>query len=77
MIWEQIASTISQEHQTISTKDVIRKWTNILVKHKPIMSDKLSSAKTTGGGPVEAGLTELELKFKSIKGKETFEGTST
>ena len=77
-IWEQIASTISQEHQTIRTKDdVFKKWTNILVKYKPIISDKLSSAKRTGGGPAEAGLTELELKLKSIKGKETCEGIST
>ena len=35
------------------------------------------SVRKTGGGPAEAGLTEFELKIKSIKGVETFEGISS
>ena len=69
-IWEQIASTISQEHGTILTKgDVFKKWCNLLVKYKPIISDKLASVKKTGDGPAEAELTELETKIRSVKGK--------
>ena len=48
-----------------------------MVKNKPIISDKLASARKTGGGAAEAELTELELKIKAIKGVETFEGISS
>ena len=76
-IWESIATTISRKHGNIRSKDdVFKKWSNILVKNKPIISDKLASARKTGGGPAEAGLTEFELKIKAIKGMETFEGIS-
>ena len=57
--------------------DVFKKWSNILIKNKPIISDKLASARKTGGGAAEAELTELELKIKVIKGLETFEGNSS
>ena len=74
-IWEKTANTISPDHGTLRSKDeVSKKWCNILVKYKPIICDKLSSAKKTGGGPPEAGLTELEAKILAIKGRETFEG---
>ena len=74
-IWEQIANSISQEHGTLRTReDVSKKCCNILVKYKPIISDKLASMRKTGGGPAEAELTELETKIRSIKGKEIFEG---
>ena len=36
----------------------------------------MASAKKTGGGDADDELTELELKIKSIKGKEIFEGIS-
>ena len=53
-----------------------KKWciTLVKLKYNPIICDKLSSAKKTGGGPPEAGLTEFEVKILAIKGKETFEG---
>ena len=74
-IWEEIAATITRDHGNIRNKDdVFKKWSNILIKYKPIISDKLASSKKTGGCQAEAGLTELELKIKSIKGKESFEG---
>ena len=74
-VWEEIARIISRNHTTIRSKDdVYKKWCNILAKHKPIISDKLSAAKKTGGGPSEAELTEFEMKIKCIKGKEAFEG---
>ena len=74
-LWKDIARTISRDHGTIRSKyDVYKKCCNVLVKYKPIISDKLSAAKKTGGGPAEAELTEFELKIESIKGKETFEG---
>ena len=47
---------------------------NVLIKYKPIVSDKLSAAKNAGGGPAEAVLTAFELKNKIYQGKETFEG---
>ena len=77
-IWESIAATISRDYGNIRNKDdVFKKWSNILVKNKPIISDKLASARKTGGGAAEAELTELELKIKAIKGVETFEGISS
>ena len=51
-----------------------KKWSNVLAKHKPIISEKISSARKTGGGSPGAELTELEAKVKSIKGKELFVG---
>ena len=45
-IWESIATTISREHGNIRSKDdVFKKWSNILVKNKPIISDKLDSSR--------------------------------
>ena len=74
-IWEEIAATITRDHGNIRNRDdVFKKWSNILVKYKPIISDKLASSKKTGGGQAEARLTELEVKIKSINGKESFEG---
>ena len=62
---------------TSETKMMSKKWSNILVKNKPIISDKLASAKKTVCGPAEAILTEFELKIKDIKGVETLEGISS
>ena len=74
-VWQDIANEISQSHGTFRSKeDVSKKWSNVLAKHKPIISDKVLSARKTGGGSPEAELTELEAKLKSIKGKELFEG---
>ena len=74
-VWEEIARTISRDHQTIRIKDdVYKRWCNLLVKYKPIICDKLLAAKKTGCGPAEAELTEFELKIRSIKGNKTFEG---
>ena len=74
-VWEELARTISRDHQTIRSKDdLYKRWCNLLVKYKPIICDKLLAAKKTGGGPAEAELTEFELKISSIKGNETFEG---
>ena len=73
--WEEIARTISRDHQTIRIKDdVYKRWCNLLVKYKLIICDKLLAAKKTGGGPAEAELKEFELKIRSIKGNKTFEG---
>ena len=44
------------------------------VEYKPNISDNLSATKETRGEPAEAELTEIEMKIKSIKGRETFEG---
>ena len=49
-----------------------KEWSNVLVKYKPIISDKLSAAKKTGGGLADDELIEMELKIKSIKGKRIF-----
>ena len=74
-VWEDIAKEISQSHGTFRSKeDVSKKWSNVLAKHKPIIIDKVLSARKTGGGSPEAELTEHEAKLKSIKGKELFEG---
>ena len=48
-----------------------------MAKHKPNISDKLSSIRKTGGGSPEGNLSEMELKIKSIKGKELFEGVAS
>ena len=74
-VWEEIASKLSQLHGGLRTKDEItKKWANILTKHKPLIADKLSSVRKTGGGSPEAQLTDLEEKIHSIKGREIFEG---
>ena len=74
-IWKEIAGAISQAHGSLRTKeDFAKKWSNVLAKHKPIISEKISSARKTGGGSPGAELTELEAKVKSIKGKELFVG---
>ena len=74
-VWAEIANEISQSHGSIRSKeDVSKKLSNVLAKHKPIISDKVLSARKTGGGSPEAELTELEAKLKSIKGKELFKG---
>ena len=71
---KEIAEAISHAHGSLRTKeDVAKKWSNVLAKHKPILS-KISSARKTGGGSPGAELTELEAKVKSIKGKELFVG---
>ena len=72
-LWEDITCTISRDHGTILSKDdVYKKWSNVLVKYKSIICDKLSAAKKTGGGPEDAELTEMELKV--YQGKKCFEG---
>ena len=74
-IWKEIAEAISQAHGSLRTKeDVAKKWSNVLAKHKPIISEKISSARKTGGGSPGAELPELEAKVKSIMGKELFVG---
>ena len=42
-----------------------------------MISEKLSSIRKIGGGSLEANLSEMELKIKSIKGKEIFEGVTS
>ena len=74
-VWKEIAEAITQVHGNLRSKeDVAKKWSNVLAKHKPLISDKISSARKTGGGSPEAEFTELEEKLKSIKGKELFVG---
>ena len=58
----------------LTKDDVSQKWFNIHSKHKLRIADKFASAKRTGGGPVDDQLDELELKIRSIKGRECFEG---
>ena len=75
-IWESIAATISRDYGNMRNKDdAFKKWSNILVKNKPIISDILASARETGGGAAETELTELELKIKAKV--ETFGGISS
>ena len=75
-IWESIAATISRDYGNMRIKDdAFKKWSNILVKNKPIISDILAYARETGGGAAETELTELELKIKAKV--ETFEGISS
>ncbi|KAI6656034.1 hypothetical protein LOD99_1768 [Oopsacas minuta] len=74
-IWEEISGRLSELHGNVRTRDdVMKKWYNILTKHKPRIVDKLASARKTGGGPADADLDEIEAKISSIKGKEAFEG---
>ena len=77
IIWGDIAQQLSEAYRTERTKDdVAKKWSNILAKYKPIISDKMISVRKTGGGSPEANLSEMELKIKCIKGKELFEGVN-
>ena len=78
IIWGDIAQQLSEAYGTeITRDDVAKKWSNILAKYKPIIiSDKMISVRKTGGGSPEANLSEMELKIKSIKGKELFEGVN-
>ena len=55
----------------------LKKWSNLLSKHKPLIADKLASIHKTGGGPPGGELTLLEDKIRSIKGKEVFEGIAS
>ncbi|KAI6661888.1 T-SNARE domain-containing protein 1 [Oopsacas minuta] len=72
-IWEEISGRLSELHGNVRTRDdVMKKWYNILTKHKPRIADKLASARKTGG-PADADLDEIEAKISSIKGKEAFE----
>ncbi|KAI6648305.1 Myb-related transcription factor, partner of profilin-like [Oopsacas minuta] len=74
-IWEEISERLSELHGNVRTRDdVMKKWYNVLTKHKPCIADKLASARKTGGGPADADLDEIEAKISSIKGKEAFEG---
>ena len=78
IIWGDIAQQLSEAYGTVRTKDdVAKKWSNILAKHKPMISDKMITARKRGGGSPEANLSEMELKIKCIKGKELFEGVSS
>ena len=71
----QSAKEISEAHGTFrNKKDVSKKWSNVLAKYKPIICDKISSARKTEGGSPTAELTELKAKLKSIKEKELFDG---
>ncbi|KAI6661488.1 Myb-related transcription factor, partner of profilin-like [Oopsacas minuta] len=73
-IWEEISGRLSELHGNVRTRDdIMKKWYNILSKHKPRIANKLASARKTGGGPADADLNEIEAKIRSIKGKEAFE----
>ena len=72
---KEILEAVSQAHGTLRSKhDVAKKWSNVLAKHKPLISEKLASARKTGGGSPEDELTNIKAKLKSIKGKEVFVG---
>ena len=65
-IWEDIANALNETYEITRTKeDVSKKWSNILYKYKPRISDEILSANKTGGGPAQAELSELELKIQS------------
>ncbi|KAI6661447.1 hypothetical protein LOD99_13319 [Oopsacas minuta] len=45
-IWEEISGRLSELHWNVRTRDyVMKKWYNILAKHKPRIADKLASAR--------------------------------
>ena len=49
IIWGDIGQQLSEAYGTVRTKDdVAKKWSNILAKHKPMISDKMISAPKTG-----------------------------
>ena len=61
---------MSQAHGILRSKeDVAKKLFTVLAKHKLLISEKMSSTRKTGGGSLEAELTEIEAKVMSIKGK--------
>ena len=77
-VWDDLASRLSALHGTVRNRDdVIKKWSNLLSKHKPLIADKIASRNKTGGGPPGCALTPLEDKIKSIKGKQVFEGIAS
>ena len=60
-VWDDLASRLSALHGTVRNKDdVIKKWSNLLSKHKPLIADKIASRNKTGGGPPGSALTPLE-----------------
>ena len=77
-VWDDLASRLSALHGTVRNRDdVIKKWSNLLSKNKPLIADKIPSRNKTGGGPPGSALTPLEDKIKSIKGKQIFEGIAS
>ena len=77
-IWDEVASGLSALHGTSRNRDdVLKKWSNLLSKHKPLIADKIASMKKTGGGPLGSELTPLEEKIQNIKGKQLFEGIAS
>ena len=77
-VWDDLASRLSALHGTVRNRDdVIKKWSNLLSKHKPLIADKIASMNKTGGGPPGSELTPLEEKIHSIKGKQVFEGIAS
>ena len=77
-VWDEVASGLSALHGTSRNRDdVLKKWSNLLIKHKPLIADKIASMKKTGGGPPGSELTPLEEKIQSIKGKQLFEGIAS
>ena len=77
-VWDEVASGLSTLHGTSRNRDdVLKKWSNLLSKHKPLIADKLASMKKTGGRPPGSELTPLEEKIQSIKGKQLFEGIAS
>ena len=47
-VWKEIAEAITQAHGILRSKeDVAKKWFNVLARHKPLISDKISSARKT------------------------------
>ncbi|KAI6653002.1 Phospholipid scramblase 2 [Oopsacas minuta] len=45
-IWEEISGRLSELHGNVRTRDdVMKKWYNIVTKHKPRIADKLASAR--------------------------------
>ena len=50
-VWKDIAKEFSEAHGTFRNKeDVSKESSNILAKYKPIICNKISSARKTGGG---------------------------
>ena len=73
-VWDEVASGLSTLHGTSRNRDdVLKKWSNLLSKHKPLIADKLASMEKTGGGTPGSELTPLQEKIQSIKGKQLFE----
>ena len=70
IVWDEVASKLSSLYGVTRTRDdILKKWSNLLSKYKPLIADKLASIRKTGGGPPGAELTALEDKIRSIKGK--------